>query len=285
LKFILINNIFRGQFDNKKDKKLYMRSFDKQIMNIKNRLLIAGCLVQFFVLTGCQRIASDSQKVLKPAYQSYIAGYSVQNRPIECFVLGSGEDVIFIKGAIHGDEPASATLANAMLKYLKSNPHLLNGRKVILLPVVNPDGLAAKTRFNARGVDLNRNFEAVNRIDKSEYGMFGLSEPESVIIKELLHKYKPDKIVSLHQPLACIDYDGPAIDIAMKMSRYCDLEVKKLGARPGSFGSYAGITLGIPTITVEMYDSDTSLSEDQVWQRYGKMMLAAMMYPEDIKRL
>jgi murein peptide amidase A len=248
-------------------------------MNIKTRFLIIFCLAHFFVLTGCQRIASDTGKILKPACQNFIAGYSVGNRPIEYFVMGTGNDVIFIMGAIHGDEPASAVLVKATLEHLKSNPQLLNGREVILMPVANPDGLAANTRFNARGIDLNRNFEAVNRINKPEYGTDGLSEPESVAIKKLLLKYNPDRVLSLHQPFACIDYDGPAADIALKMGQHCDLEVKKLGARPGSLGSYAGVTLDIPIITVELRESDTSLNEEEIWQRYGKMMLAAIVYP------
>ncbi len=188
-------------------------------MNVKTRSLIILCLAQFFVLTGCQRIASDTRKILKPACQSFIAGYSVENRPIEYFVMGTGDNVIFIMGAIHGDEPASAVLVKATLEHLRSNPQLLSGREVILMPVANPDGLAENTRFNARGIDLNRNFEAVNRINKPQYGTAGLSEPESVAIKKLLLKYNPNRILSLHQPFACIDYDGPAADIALKMSQ------------------------------------------------------------------
>jgi len=248
-------------------------------MNIRITSLIVLCSAQLFVLTGCQSTVSDSQTTLKFYSQSFVAGQSVQNRPIEYFVIGTGDDVTFVMGAIHGDEPATATLSNALLEHLNSNPQLLKGRKVILLPVSNPDGLAANTRHNARSIDLNRNFEAVNRINKPEYGAKGLSEPESVIIKSLLLKYKPDRILTLHQPFACIDYDGPAADIALKMGKYCDLEVKKLGARPGSLGSYAGVTLGIPIITVELHESDTKLSKAQLWKRYGKMMLAAVMYP------
>lgn len=255
--------------------------FGYLIMNVKAWSLIILCLAYFFVLSGCQRIASDTTETIKPSYQSIVAGHSIENRPIEYFVMGTGNDVIFIMGAIHGDEPASATLVNAMFRHLESRPKLLNKKKVVLMPVANPDGLAANTRANARGIDLNRNFEAVNRINKPEYGSVGLSEPESVVIKTILLKYKPNRIVSVHQPFACIDYDGPADDIALKMGQYCDLEVKKLGARPGSLGSYAGVTLGIPIITVELKESDINLDEEQMWQRYGKMMLAVVAYPRD----
>ena len=57
-------------------------------------------------------------------------------------------------------------------------------------------------------------------------------------------------------------------------------DVKKLGARPGSLGSYAGVDLGIPIITFEMLQNDSGLDSDTLWQRYGKALVAAIVYPE-----
>jgi protein MpaA len=68
--------------------------------------------------------------------------------------------------------------------------------------------------------------------------------------------------------------------LAEQMARYCDLPVKKLGARPGSLGSYAGVTLGIPIITFEMKKDDSNLEPEILWQRYGKALLAAIVYPD-----
>ncbi|MCF7954501.1 MAG: hypothetical protein K9M75_01745, partial [Phycisphaerae bacterium] len=109
-------------------------------------------------------------------------------------------------------------------------------------------------------------------------GPHGLSEPESRVIQELILRFKPDRIVVFHEPLACIDYDGPGGGIAYAMGRYTDLPVKKLGSRPGSLGAYAGETLGIPIITVELRPTAKMLSANELWAKYSKMTLAAISY-------
>ena len=53
------------------------------------------------------------------------------------------------------------------------------------------------------------------------------------------------------------------------------LKLKRLGAKPGSLGSYAGNTLGIPTITLELPRKASRLSKDELWNRYGSMLLVA----------
>jgi protein MpaA len=200
-----------------------------------------------------------------------------------CLELGTGSDVTFIISTIHGNEAAGTPLVRRLSWYLRENPAILNGRKVVLMAVANPDGMVNGSRYNAKGVDLNRNFEAANRINTKQTGLLPLSEPEAVIIKQLIQAYKPDRIVSIHQPLNCIDYDGPAQMLARHMGQYCALPVKKLGARPGSLGSYAGVTLGIPIITFEMLQADSELSSDALWRKYGKALLAAILYPDPIR--
>jgi protein MpaA len=150
--------------------------------------------------------------------------------------------------------------------------------------VANPDGAAHNSRYNAHGVDLNRNFEAANRVADKEGGPSALSEPEARVIHELIRQHSPNRIVSVHQPLACIDYDGPGLNIANRMAQYCDLPVKKLGARPGSLGSYAGVTLGIPIITLEMLPTDSQSGPQTLWNRYGKALIAAIVYPNTVEQ-
>ncbi len=198
-------------------------------------------------------------------------------------VLGQGPDVTLILGAIHGDEPAGTILVRQLTEYLKQNPHLLEGRTVVLLPVANPDGAAYNSRDNANKVNLNRNFATVNRINNAEFGRMALSEPETIAIYQLIRQYNPDRIVSIHQPLGCIDYDGPGYGLASRMAQYCNLPIKKLGAKPGSLGSYAGVTLGIPIVTFELSQGDSGLGSESLWQRYGKALLAAVLYPERVQ--
>jgi len=241
------------------------------------------------LLAGCQQPQAEIEPIgseetltkrpieeLLPVYQYHIGGRSVLKRPIVYQTLGSGPDVVLIMATIHGNEPAGTPLVHQLASYLKQNTHLLEGRTVVLVPVVNPDGLANRTRNNARGIDLNRNFAAMNRVNSARYGAAGQSEPESAFVDRLIKKYRPDRIVSIHQPLDCVDYDGPAHALAEMMARHCHLPLKKLGSRPGSLGAYAGETLGIPIVTFEMRRNDTGLTETQLWKLYGNAMLAAV---------
>jgi len=246
-------------------------------------------LLAVLLLHGCYKPVNQPVIIYQPRplpsalLTSYrIIGKSVQQRPIISTILGQGHDVIFIMATIHGNEPAGTTLLLRLAKYLQQNPQWLKTRTVVLLPIANPDGMAAGSRYNVRGVDLNRNFATANRLENQRSGITPLSEPEARIIEQLIRQYAPDRIVSIHQPLACIDYDGPARELASRLSEYCDLPVKKLGARPGSLGSYAGLTLHIPIITLELPPGAHRLDGQSLWDKYGPTLIAAVAYPESI---
>ena len=251
--------------------------------------LAFSALSAILALAGCQaptpypQFSEMSPSAMALLGQHHIVGSSVHNSPIMIQVFGQGPDVTLILATIHGDEPAGTPLVRNLANHIRSHLELANGRTIVLLPVANPDGLAQNTRYNANGVDLNRNFSASNRIEAATAGRSALSEPESRVITEIIAEYAPDRIVSIHQRRndqpGCIDYDGLAGDLARRMARYCPLPVDKLGAQPGSLGSYAGLNLLIPIITLEMQTSDSQLSSYSLWQRYGKALLAAITYP------
>lgn len=155
---------------------------------------------------------------------------------------------------------------------------MIAGHRILLVPVTNPDGFENRVRHNHRGVDLNRNFPASNWNSSGRHGDSALSEPESVALHDLIETSRPNRIVSLHEPYGCIDYDGPAEGLARAMAAQCDLPVRKLGGRPGSLGSYAGETLKIPIVTVEFPEYVGRWDGAAMWDRYGKMLLAAIAY-------
>lgn len=258
-------------------------------MNRKWPAILAVCaLIAVLTFAGCYRPVSYPELVdthvpptIVRAARYHVVGTSVQGRSIMCLVLGEGPDVALIMATIHGNEPAGTPLVRRLATHLRQQPEMLSGRRVVLLRVANPDGLAHNSRYNSQGVDLNRNFEAANRLNSRQSGLAALSEPESRAIRQVILQYKPDRIVSIHQPLNCIDYDGPAQDLAESMGRHCDLPVKKLGARPGSLGSYAGVTLGIPIVTFEMTQADSRLDAEALWQKYGRALIAAIVYPDN----
>lgn len=209
-----------------------------------------------------------------------VIGTSVEGQPIECLTFGDGADGVLIIATIHGNESAGTPLLGRLADHISFRPELIAGRRIILVPVTNPDGYANRTRHNVRGVDLNRNFPASNWQNSSQHGDIALSEPESVALHELLESARPSRIVSLHEPYGCIDYDGPGEGLARAMASVCDLPVQKLGGRPGSLGSYAGETLGIPIITVEFPEYVAGWDGAAMWDCYGKMLLAAIEYSE-----
>lgn len=71
-----------------------------------------------------------------------------------------------IDGCIHGCEWEAGEACLYLTEYLLINfdanetiTHILNTSEVYIIPLVNPDGREADNRFNANGVDLNRNFD------------------------------------------------------------------------------------------------------------------------------
>ncbi len=230
--------------------------------------------------------APPAPPVIHPARYT-VVGTSVHRRPIMCLTLGRGSDVTLILATIHGDEPAGTPLVRRLATYLRQHPGILNERKVVLVRLANPDGLAHKSRFNAHGVDLNRNFKASNRLNSPKFGMTALSEPEARAIHRVILNSRPDRIVSVHQRApnrpGCIDYDGPASELAKHMAQYCELPVTRLGSMPGSLGSYAGVTMNVPIITFEMFRADSQLDSETLWQKYGRALVAAVTYPDSVQ--
>ncbi|MAT70766.1 MAG: hypothetical protein CMJ58_14725 [Planctomycetaceae bacterium] len=208
-----------------------------------------------------------------------VIGRSLSGKPIHCEVFGDGSDVLLILATIHGNEAAGTPLVAEFSKWLAAHPEELEGRRVAIIPVANPDGMAKNQRFNDNEVDLNRNFPAGNfgDADVKPHGDTPLSEPESRAIMRALCQYFPNRVVSIHQPLDCVDYDGPAEGLATAMADACPLKVKKLGGLPGSLGSFVGMTLKRPIITLEL-PKDAPHDGPAVWQQYGPALIAALRY-------
>lgn len=231
------------------------------------------------LLSGATLAAEEGLSVKS---ETFVAGKSFNGRPIHCEVYGNGPDVLMVIATIHGDEAAGTPLVAAFGEWLNAHPKELTGRRVVIIPVANPDGMAANERFNARNVDLNRNFPAGNwqAEEVKMHGETPLSEPESRVLMQLLCRYFPNRIISIHQPINCIDYDGPGKQLAEAMADVCPLPVKKLGGRPGSLGSFVGETLGKPIITWELPE-DAGMDSEQLWNTYGKAMIAALKFSSD----
>ncbi len=114
----------------------------------------------------------------------------------------------FLIGGMHGDETATVLLLEDFLARATGG-RTLSG-PVAILPVANPDAYERRSRYNARGVDINRNCETNWSTDSLEPpGPAAWSEPETCALRDFILSWQPKKIVSLHWALAEIDADGP----------------------------------------------------------------------------
>lgn len=253
-------------------------------------------------MCGCQQL-QDSKSNMGNGHTDYqlvptetqIMGISVDKQLIICQVYGNTQDrVILFIGSIHGDEPAGTILLNGLADYIVKHPDLLVDRCVVIVPNANPDGYRANSRFNAHDVDLNRNFPTANRINSLRFGNEGFTEPESQALRKVIEDYPPDCIVSIHQMpgSGCIDYDGDdgrakrlvvvmaeaaaaAAATVLVSDNY--LRVQKLGAKPGSLGSYASMVLGVPIVTLELPAvAGNRGGGEELWDNYGGMLIAAI---------
>jgi hypothetical protein len=90
-------------------------------------------------------------------------GRSVQGETIKATRIGRGPRIVVIAGTIHGNEDNTAALVEALSKEFANQSELAPaGVTLYFVPVLNPDGLLAQSRFNAHGVDLNRNWQTPN---------------------------------------------------------------------------------------------------------------------------
>src|SRR4030042_5782488 len=114
-----------------------------------------------------QTIASTYPEIAR----LYEIGQSVQGRILWGLKITDNPDneenepEVRICGLHHGNEYMSAelplNLAFLLVQNYSSDPaitELVDNREIWIIPMVNPDGHEADSRYNAHGIDLNRNY-------------------------------------------------------------------------------------------------------------------------------
>ena len=123
-----------------------------------------------------------------PVVTAGLAGRSVQGRPLRYALVtarspkrlhgdfsrlravragvthdvGDAPAVVWVAGSVHGNEPSGADADLRLLRELARHcdDPMLRHLVVVVMPVQNPDGHEARTRYNANGFDLNRDWLA-----------------------------------------------------------------------------------------------------------------------------
>lgn len=224
-----------------------------------------------------------------------VIGKSVERRNIEAYIYGTGPIHLMFVGGIHGGyEWNSVLLAYQFMDYLEANPNIIPENLTIsVIPSANPDGvfrvvkkegrfttldvpndqkLAESGRFNAHGVDLNRNFDCKWK-PKSTWksrvvsaGSSAFSEPEAVAIRDFVLEYSPASVVFWHSMANAVYASKCEDGILPKTLDLMNAYARASGYTPiKSFDAYETsgdsegwlASINIPSITVELKTHET----------------------------
>lgn len=213
------------------------------------------------------------------------------------------EPTVLIIGSIHGDEQAGAGLVIMLADYLAENygsdvtvTSLVDSLHLHLLPVMNPDGMAMGSRYNANEVDLNRNFgynwyegEAHNGdapFDQIESKLLADYVAEKgVSLAAVFHTTLREENIGIYAPWDAITtstenfqdkylphypflreiglrYAETVADSEPEFSDFRYMEGADWYVTYGSFADWALGERGIPAYTVELYPKQGYVSED-----------------------
>ena len=212
----------------------------------------------------------------------------------------AAENTTLVLCGVHGDEITPVKFCWDLMRELKLN-HTFEDKLVVVAPLVSPDSFfkSKPTRTNGQGVDVNRNFptsdwrrEAHKRWKMSykgdkrkNPGPYAASEQETIFQMNLILRYKPNKVVTVHAPLTLLDYDGPSLraevgksakDLLEQMSeKSAGYKVSNYPIFPGSLGNWAGKEKHIPTYTLELPNSNPQ-ETDKFWLLFKDAVVFAI---------
>jgi len=196
-----------------------------------------------------------------------IIGHSVLGKPIHAYHIGGDGDQFIVIGGIHAREWITTLLLMEILDIYKDTK-FDNNAGIWLVPLVNPDGVEIALtidplwKSNARGVDLNVNFDAdwgqgiqnVRTPGPENYiGPYPVSEPETRALVDFTLRIKPRATIAYHSKGEVIYYGDQ--DFAHRIANitgYTPIE------STGSSGGYTDwvMTLGTPAVTIEVGNDD-----------------------------
>ena len=214
------------------------------------------------------------------AETEHIIGHSTEGRPIIAYRIGQGPIKIALIGDIHGGFEANTyLLAQQLREHFSAHPDQVpSSTSLWIIPTMNPDGLALGQRWNANGVDLNRNADtdldgcAGNDWSPDTFvlegpqpgagGAYPFSEPESRAIRDFLD----DAWIAVfyHSAAGAIFIDtcqrhAPTARLAAALSAGSGYPVPEEGwlgyPITGDFGDYL-VGEGAAAIAVELSDHE-----------------------------
>ncbi len=247
-------------------------------------LFLAGFLIYKYGIKTYFHFQEHEQSV--KLYQSISSdtipwknlGYTALGNTIYILEIGDSQEVTLIVGGIHGDEFGSLHLLYKLAYFLNESPNLIT-KKVVIIPMLNPDGLLADTRTNSNGVDIvenfpSRNWSPVYQDDDVYPGSEPASETETLLVMEVLNTYKPSKIIALTSSSGHISFSGPAQGLANNISQNNGYDIIYDQKDMGSLGEYLGRDLNISCVNINLSD----YNPQENWLENKNALLNAINY-------
>jgi hypothetical protein len=171
----------------------------------------------------------------------YEIGRSLRDNSIRALRLGSGPIRLALMGSIHGGwERNTERLVLTAHEHFVARPgDIPSALSLFIVPTTNPDGLALgngpDAAWNARGVDLNRNFDTANWSPDTfgrvggRYGPTGMrqgaggsapfSEPETQVMRDFILGQKIDAVISYHSGIVSVSARDGGGGVAEPLAR------------------------------------------------------------------
>lgn len=226
----------------------------------------------------------DIVKLTKKTFENFtgqkrIIGKSVLGSPIYSFtVVKTGYPKLIVQSAMHAREYITAYLN---LKLMERFIRCGRAGTVAFIPLINPDGveIALKKdglyKANARGVDLNVNFDArwasgksnvFERGSENYVGSAPFSEPETKALRDFTLLFAPDCTISYHSKGQEIYYeffqDSAKKErdflLAEKVALSTGYKIKSTPFSAGGYKDWCVEKLKIPALTIEVGSDDLS---------------------------
>ena len=255
---------------------------------------------------------------------------SILSQKIEAYFIGGGKRYIAVIAAHHALESISTNFAFAFIDYLLTRSvrgavmgvdckFLLSKYCFAVVPCVNPDGIDLRYngvgstplsdrlarmsggdfstwQANARGVDLNHNYDAGFREYKRIEVERGIaagpslysgeapeSEPETRGVANFIRTLMPHAVVSLHtqgEEIYAYPSTRRVVRCAARLSEITGYRVTE----PVGTAAYGGLcdytaTLGIPSFTFELGKGVNPLSESTLGTIFPRVAVAIAFLP------